>query len=149
RKAEADIKAGRRIGPLHGLPIGLKDNLDTAGLRTTAGNARLKFRVPKEDGEVVRRLKAAGAISVGKLNMNSMAIGFDSVNSFVGPVRNPWSPDRIAGGSSGGSGASVAAGMCLASLGTDTGGSIRHPSACCALVGLKPTWGRVSLRGVV
>ncbi|MBY0228081.1 MAG: amidase [Gemmataceae bacterium] len=149
RAAEKEIGAGKWRGPLHGLPIGIKDNLDVAGVRTTAGDPKRRWHVPKEDADAVRRLREAGAVFVGKLNMNTYAIGYDSVNSFAGPVRNPWDADRIAGGSSGGSGAAVAAGMCLASLGTDTGGSVRHPAACCNLVGLKPTHGRVSLRGVV
>lgn len=149
RAAEKEIRAGRLRGPLHGLPIGLKDNLDTAGLRTTSGDFKLRTRMPTADADCVRRLREAGAVFVGKLSMNAHAIGYDSVNPFTGPVGNPWAPDRIAGGSSGGSAAAVAAGMCLAALGTDTGGSVRHPAACCGLAGLKPTHGRVSLRGVL
>jgi aspartyl-tRNA(Asn)/glutamyl-tRNA(Gln) amidotransferase subunit A len=149
RAAENQIRAGKYRGPLHGLPIGLKDNLDTAGVRTTSGDFKLRARIPSADAEVVRRLREAGAVFVGKLSMNTHAIGYDSVNPFTGPVGNPWAPDRIAGGSSGGSGSATAAGMCLAALGTDTGGSVRHPAACCGLAGLKPTHGRVSLRGVL
>lgn len=149
RKAEAEIQKGRWRGPLHGVPIALKDLFDTAGIRTSAASALFKDRVPTKDCEVVRRLKNAGAVFVGKLNMHEFAYGGSSVISFCGPVRNPWSPEHIAGGSSSGSAAAVAGGMCYAALGTDTGGSIRLPSAYCAVVGLKPTYGRVSSRGVI
>ena len=125
--------------PLHGIPIGLKDLFDTAGVRTTAGSALFADRVPSEDAEVVRRLKAAGAVIVGKLNMHEFAYGDTSAQSHFGPVRNPWNRDRVAGGSSGGSAAAVAAGLCYGALGSDTGGSIRQPSAYCGIVGLKPT----------
>jgi aspartyl-tRNA(Asn)/glutamyl-tRNA(Gln) amidotransferase subunit A len=134
---------------LHGIPIGLKDLFDTAGVRTTAGSAIFADRVPTEDAEVVRRLKAAGAVIVGKLNMHEFAYGDTSAQSHFGPVRNPWNHDRVAGGSSGGSAAAVAAGLCYGALGSDTGGSIRQPSAYCGIAGLKPTFGLVSTRGVV
>ena len=143
------LERGPRRGPLHGIPIALKDLIDTAGVRTTAGSAIFADRVPVEDAEVVRRLKAAGAIILGKLNMHEFAYGDTSVASHFGPVHNPWNRDRIAGGSSGGSAAAVAAGLCYGALGSDTGGSIRQPSAYCGIVGLKPTYGLVSTRGVV
>ena len=149
RVAEAEIRSGRWRGPLHGVPIALKDLIHTAGVRTTAGSAILKDHLSREDAEVVRRLKAAGAVLLGKLNMHEFAYGDTSVASFFGPVHNPWSRLHIAGGSSGGSAAAVAAGLCYGALGSDTGGSIRQPAAYCSIVGLKPTYGRVSLRGVI
>jgi aspartyl-tRNA(Asn)/glutamyl-tRNA(Gln) amidotransferase subunit A len=149
REVEADVQRGRWRGPLHGIPIGLKDLIDTAGLRTTAGSAVFADRIPNEDAEVVRRLKAAGAVLLGKLNMHEFAYGDTSAQSHYGPVRNPWSRDHIAGGSSGGSAAAVAAGLCFGALGSDTSGSIREPAAYCGIVGLKPTYGLVSTRGVV
>jgi aspartyl-tRNA(Asn)/glutamyl-tRNA(Gln) amidotransferase subunit A len=149
REAEAEIQRGRWKGPLHGIPIALKDLFDTAGVRTTAASAVFKDRVPAQDSEIVRRLKAAGAVLLGKLNMHEFAYGGSSVVSFFGPVRNPWSTEHMAGGSSSGSAAALAAGLCYGSVGSDTGGSIRQPSAYCATVGLKPTYGRVSTRGVV
>ncbi len=149
RAAEADIAAGRWRGPLHGIPIALKDLIDTAGVRTTAACGLFRDRIPAEDAEVVRRLKAAGAVLVGKLNLHEFAYGGSTVISYFGAVRNPWSEEHIAGGSSGGSGAAVAAELCLAALGTDTAGSIRLPAAYCGIVGLKPTYGLVSTRGVI
>ena len=146
--AENEIRTGGWRGPLHGIPIGLKDLIDTAGTKTTCGSALFAERVPTEDAEVVQRLKAAGAILIGKQNMQEFAWGGTSASSYYGPVRNPWDVERIAGGSSGGSAAAVAAGMCFGAIGTDTGGSVREPAAFCGLVGLKPTYGRVSLRGV-
>jgi aspartyl-tRNA(Asn)/glutamyl-tRNA(Gln) amidotransferase subunit A len=148
RAAEAEIHQGNWRGPLHGVPIGLKDLIDTAGTKTTCGSALFAERVPTEDAEVVRRLKNAGAVLIGKQNMQEFAWGGTSASSYYGPVRNPWDVERIAGGSSGGSAASVAAGLCFAAIGTDTGGSVREPAAFCGLAGLKPTYGRVSLRGV-
>jgi aspartyl-tRNA(Asn)/glutamyl-tRNA(Gln) amidotransferase subunit A len=148
REAENEIRAGRWRGPLHGVPIGLKDLIDTAGIKTTCGSALFAERVPAEDAEVVQRLKAAGAVLIGKQNMQEFAWGGTSASSYYGPVRNPWDVQRIAGGSSGGSAAAVAAGLCFGAIGTDTGGSVREPAAFCGLVGLKPTYGRVSLRGV-
>jgi len=149
KAADTEIAQQRRRGPLHGIPIALKDLVDTAGIKTTAGSAVFADRVPREDAEVVRRLKDAGAVMLGKLNMHEFAYGDSSAQSHYGPVRNPWNPDRVAGGSSGGSAAAVAAGLCYAALGSDTGGSIRQPAAYCGIVGLKPTYGLVSTRGVV
>jgi aspartyl-tRNA(Asn)/glutamyl-tRNA(Gln) amidotransferase subunit A len=149
RDLDAEQRTGKFRGPLHGIPIGLKDLFDTAGVRTTAASAVFAGRIPTEDAEVTRRLKSAGAIIIGKLNMHEFAYGATSVPSHYGPVHNPWGLDRIAGGSSGGSAASVAARLCFGALGSDTGGSIRQPSSYCALAGLKPTYGRVSTRGVI
>lgn len=148
-KAEAEIRKGRWKGPLHGVPLALKDLFDTAGVPTTAASDAFKGRVPAQDAEVVRRLKQAGAVLLGKLNMHECAYGASSVISFFGPVRNPWSTDHIAGGSSSGSAAAVAAGLCYGAMGSDTGGSIRQPAAYCGITGLKPTYGRVSTRGVI
>ena len=142
-------RAGRIRGPLHGIPIGVKDNIDMAGVRTTAASAVFEDRVPVEDSEVVRRLKAAGAILIGKCNLHEFAQGGTSAISFFGPVRNPWKLERNAGGSSGGSAAAVSTNCCYATLGTDTGGSIRTPASYCGVVGFKPTYGRVSIRGIV
>lgn len=149
RHAEQEIFRGDYRGPLHGIPIGLKDILDTAGVSTTAASALFKDRIPAEDAEVVRRLRAAGAVILGKQNLHEFAYGGSSLISFYGEVRNPWDTARVAGGSSGGSAASVAAGMGLAAVGTDTAGSVRLPASYCGVVGLKPTYGRVSGRGVV
>ena len=149
RDAEAEIQKGKWRGPLHGIPLALKDLFDTAGVRTTAASGVFKDRVPQEDAEVVRRLRAGGAVLLGKLNMHEFAYGGTSVPTYFGAVHNPWNLDRIAGGSSGGSAAAVAAGLCYGALGSDTGGSIRQPSAYCGLAGLKPTYGRVSTHGVV
>jgi aspartyl-tRNA(Asn)/glutamyl-tRNA(Gln) amidotransferase subunit A len=149
KAAEAEIMKGTWRGALHGIPIALKDLIDTAGVRTTAASAIFADRVPKEDAEVVRRLKNAGAVLLGKLNMHEFAYGDSSALSHFGPVRNPWNIERVPGGSSGGSAAAVAAGLCYAALGSDTGGSIRQPAAYCGIVGLKPTYGLVSTRGVV
>lgn len=149
RAAEAEVMRGKWRGPLHGIPIALKDLFDTAGVRTTAGSALFKDHVPTEDAEVVRRLKAAGAVLLGKTNMQEFAFGGASIVSYFGAVRNPWEPSYIAGGSSGGSSAALAAGLCYGSLGTDTAGSVRLPASHCAVVGLKPTYGLVSTRGVI
>jgi aspartyl-tRNA(Asn)/glutamyl-tRNA(Gln) amidotransferase subunit A len=146
---DAEARSGKWRGPLHGIPIALKDNIDTAGIRTTAASALFADRIPAEDGEVVRRLKAAGAVLVGKLNMDEFAAGGTSTTTYFDPVHNPWALDRSAGGSSGGSGAAVAAALCFGTLGTDTTGSLRIPAAFCSVVGLKPTYGRVSSRGVI
>ena len=149
RAAESEIQRGRWKGPLHGIPIAVKDIVDVAGVRTTAASELFKDRVPREDAEVVRRLKAAGAVLLGKTNLHEFAYGGSSVVSYFGPVRNPWNLDYSTGGSSGGSAAAVAARLCYAAIGTDTGGSIRQPASCCGITGLKPTYGRVSTSGVI
>ena len=149
RIAEREIFRGHYLGPLHGIPIGLKDIIDVAGVRTTAASAQFKDRVPTEDAQVVRRLRCGGAIILGKQNLHEFAYGGSSMISSFGEVHNPWDPTRVAGGSSGGSAASVAAGMGFAAVGTDTAGSIRLPAAYCGVVGVKPTYGRVSTCGVV
>ena len=148
RGAERELFRGRRRGALHGMPVALKDNIWTRNLRTTMGSTILREFVPSEDATVVRRLRRAGAIVLGKTNLHEFAYGVTSENPHYGAVRNPWKPERIAGGSSGGSAAAVAAGLCVAAIGSDTGGSIRIPSALCGVVGLKPTFGRVSVYGV-
>ncbi len=153
RRAEREILGGDYRGPLHGIPIGLKDIFDAAGVRTTAASALFSTppndRLRVEDAEAVRRLRAAGAVILGKQNLHEFAYGGSSMVSFFGEVHNPWDTAHIAGGSSGGSAASVAAGLGFAAVGTDTAGSIRLPAAYCGVVGLKPTYGRVSVRGVV
>ena len=149
RAAEDALRRGDQRGSLLGIPVALKDLVDTRGIRTTAGSCFFADRVPDEDAAVVERLRAAGAVLVGKLNMHEWALGVTNDNPHFGPCRNPWARERITGGSSGGSGAALAAGLCVGSLGSDTGGSIRIPSALCGVVGLKPTFGRVSVRGVV
>jgi aspartyl-tRNA(Asn)/glutamyl-tRNA(Gln) amidotransferase subunit A len=149
REMEAEQQRGIWRGPLHGVPIALKDNIDTAGIRTTAASELFKDRVPSEDAEVVRRLKGAGAILLGKTNLHEFAYGGSSTVSYFGPVHNPWALNRVSGGSSGGSAAATAAGLCYGSLGTDTAGSIRIPASYCGIVGFKPTYGRVSNRGVI
>ena len=150
RQAEAELQRGMWRGPLHGIPIALKDLVDTAGVRTTGGSALFKDRVPREDAAVVRRLRDGGAVFLGKLNMYEVAFGpTTKETSFFGRVANPWANEHISGGSSSGSGAAVAAGLCFAALGSDTGGSIRQPSAFCGVVGLMPSYGRVSTRGAI
>ena len=149
RQAEAEIRHGEWRGPLHGIPIALKDLIDTAGVRTTAASSLFKDRIPTQDAEVVRRLKAAGAVLLGKQNLHEFAYGGSSIVSYFGEVRNAWNPEHIAGGSSGGSATAVAAGMGYGAIGTDTAGSVREPAALCGVVGLKPTYGRVSARGVI
>jgi aspartyl-tRNA(Asn)/glutamyl-tRNA(Gln) amidotransferase subunit A len=149
RQMDAEQQSGKWRGPLHGIPVALKDNIDTAGVRTTAASGVFKDRVPTEDAEVVVRLKKAGAILLGKLNLHEFALGGTSAVTYFGTVHNPWSLDRVPGGSSGGSAAAIAADLCIATLGTDTGGSIRIPASYCGIVGFKPTYGRVSNRGVI
>lgn len=149
-RASAQLsKAGTRLGPLHGIPIALKDNIGLQGLRTTAGSQVLKDWVPDVDATVASKLRSAGAIIIGKTNMHEFAWGGTSDNPHYGSVRNPWNTDRFPAGSSGGSGAAVAARMCYGALGTDTGGSIRLPSAVNGVVGIRPSIGRVSNYGVV
>ena len=149
RALDAEQQAGKFRSPLHGIPIALKDNIDTAGVRTTAASAVFDDRVPTEDAEVTKKLKAAGAVLIGKANLHEFAFGGTSATSYYGPVRNPWALERNPGGSSGGSAAAVAADMCFGALGTDTGGSIRTPASYCSTVGLKPTYGLVSIRGII
>ncbi len=149
RKADEDLHQGRWRGPFHGIPIALKDNIDTAGVRTTGASQLFKDRVPSQDAEVARRLKNAGAILLGKLNLHEFAYGGTSAVTYFGPVHNPWDPALTPGGSSGGPGAAVAADMCFASVGTDTAGSVRIPASYCGIVGLMPTYGRVSIRGII
>jgi aspartyl-tRNA(Asn)/glutamyl-tRNA(Gln) amidotransferase subunit A len=149
RLAESEILRGDWRGPLHGIPIALKDLIDTGGVRTTAASALYKDRLPSEDAEIVRRLRHAGAVIVGKNNLHEFAYGASSLVSFFGETHNPKDLKRIAGGSSGGSAAAVAAGLVCGAIGTDTAGSVREPAALCGCVGLKPTYGRVSSRGVI
>ena len=144
---ETAIGRGDYLGPLDGIPVGIKDNLAVAGVAATAGALAHADYVPEEDAESVRRLKAAGAIVLGKENMHELAAGGRSNNPYYGAVKNPWNLERIPGGSSGGGGANVAACLTFASLGTDVAGSIRFPAHCCGVVGMKPTFGRVSQRG--
>jgi aspartyl-tRNA(Asn)/glutamyl-tRNA(Gln) amidotransferase subunit A len=149
RRAEAEIARGEWKGPLHGIPLALKDLAETAGVKTTAASAVLKDYVPKADAEVVRRLKAAGAVLLGKLNLHEFAYGGSGIIGHFGAARNPWAPAHITGGSSSGSAAAVAAGLCYGAIGTDTAGSIRLPSAFCGLTGHKPSYGLVSTRGII
>ena len=149
KTAEAEILNGEWRGPLHGIPIALKDLIDTAGVWTTSASELHEKRIPTADAEVVRRLRDAGAVIVGKNNLHEFAYGGSSLISHFGEVHNPWALDRIAGGSSGGSAAAVTARLACAAIGTDTAGSIREPAALCGCVGLKPTYGRVSSRGVI
>ena len=148
RRATDELAAGKARGPLHGIPIALKDLYETAGIRTTAGAKIHADYVPADDCTVARRLRDAGTILLGKLNTHEYAYGVTTNNPHFGPTRNPWNLEHIPGGSSGGSGAAIAAGLATATIGTDTGGSIRMPASVCGVVGLKPTYGRVSKAGV-
>lgn len=149
RAADRAVRAGRRLGPLHGVPVSVKDLILTRGLPTTAGSRAFGTGLPGEaDAPIVRRLRSAGAILLGKTNLHEIAMGVTSENEHFGPVRNPWDIERVAGGSSGGSAAAVAAGLDWGSIGTDTRGSIRIPAACCGVTGLKPTYGLVPTEGV-
>jgi aspartyl-tRNA(Asn)/glutamyl-tRNA(Gln) amidotransferase subunit A len=147
--ADKEIARGEYRGTLHGIPIALKDLIDTVGVRTTAGSAVYEHRIPERDATVVRKLREAGAVFLGKLNLHEFAYGGSGVISHFGPVRNPWDTSRTTGGSSSGSAAAVASGMCYAALGTDTAGSIRLPASFCGITGLKPTYGLVSAAGVI
>ena len=149
QRAEDEIAHGKWRGPLHGIPVGLKDLIDTAGIPTTAASELYEHRIPIQNAEVVERLEAAGAVLIGKQNLHEFAYGGSSMIGRFGEVRNAWNVERIAGGSSGGSATAVAAGLGYAAIGTDTAGSIREPSSLCGVVGLKPTFDLVSVRGVI
>jgi aspartyl-tRNA(Asn)/glutamyl-tRNA(Gln) amidotransferase subunit A len=149
KAAEKEIGRGEWRGPLHGIPLAVKDLAETAGVRTTAASAVLEHYVPSEDAEVVRRLRKAGAVLLGKLNLHEFAYGGSGLIGHFGPARNPWNTAHITGGSSSGSAAAVAAGLCYGAIGTDTAGSIRLPASYCGIAGLKPTYGLVSTRGII
>lgn len=148
KEAESQIRAGKYRGPLHGIPIGIKDIINTKEVVTTFGSKIFKNNIPSQDATVVKRLTKSGAILIGKTNTHEFALGVTTDNEHYGATRNPWDNDRIPGGSSGGSAAATAANLCFAAVGSDTGGSIRIPAAFCGIVGLKPTYGRISLHGV-
>src|ERR1700732_4466849 len=149
RVAQAEIKAAKWRGPLHGIPVGIKDFYDTAGIKTTAGFDLFKDRVPGKDAVGVAKLKEAGAIIIGKMNMHRLGMGTTGIDSYYGPVRNPWNAEHIPGGSSAGSAAAVASGMCYATLDTDAIGSCRLPAACCGVVGLKGSYGLIDSKGIL
>lgn len=148
RQADTEIAAGQYRGPLHGIPIGLKDLFYVKGIKNTSGVRVFDGFTPDYDSDAAARFRAAGAVLLGKLNLHPLAYGPQGENLDYGDMHNPWDPSRIAGGSSGGSGSATASGQCVLSMGTDTGGSVRIPSSSCGLVGLKPTYGRLSLRGI-
>jgi aspartyl-tRNA(Asn)/glutamyl-tRNA(Gln) amidotransferase subunit A len=147
--AEAEIKSGNWRGPLHGIPVGIKDFFDTAGIKTTAAFEYFKDRIPAKDAAGVTRLKQAGAIIIGKMNMHQLGMGTTGLVSYYGPVQNPWNPDYIPGGSSSGSAAAVSSGMCYATLDTDAIGSCRLPAACCGIVGFKGTYNLIDSKGIL
>jgi aspartyl-tRNA(Asn)/glutamyl-tRNA(Gln) amidotransferase subunit A len=147
--AEAEIKAGNWRGPLHGIPVGIKDFYDTAGIKTTAAFERFKDRVPTKDAVGVAKLKEAGAIIIGKMNMHQLGMGTTGLESYFGPVHNPWNSEYIAGGSSAGSAAAVASGICYGTFDTDAIGSCRLPAACCGVIGFKGTYGLISSKGIL
>jgi aspartyl-tRNA(Asn)/glutamyl-tRNA(Gln) amidotransferase subunit A len=149
RQAETEIGEGKWRGPLHGVPVSLKDLIDVAGVRTTAASGQLLDNVAAEDAEIVRRLRQAGAVLVGKTNLHEFAYGGSTLVGYFGPTHNPWDLARTTGGSSGGAAAAVAAGLCQAAIGSDTAGSVRLPATLCGVVGMKPTYGAVSTRGVL
>jgi aspartyl-tRNA(Asn)/glutamyl-tRNA(Gln) amidotransferase subunit A len=148
-RADKEIRAGDWRGALHGIPVGIKDFYDTAGIKTTAAFERFKDRVPARDAAGVAKLKDAGAVIIGKTNMHELGMGTTSLVSHYGPVHNPWNVDYIAGGSSGGSAAAVASGMCYAALDTDAIGSCRLPASCCGVVGFKGTYGLIDSKGIL
>src|SRR5215218_8179970 len=149
KEAESEIKRGGWRGPLHGVPVAVKDFYDTAGVTTTAGFEQFKDRVPDTDAEAVRRLRRAGAIVIGKTNMDALGMATTGLTSYFGPVRNPWNSHYVTGGSSAGSAAAVAAGLCFATLDTDAVGSVRIPAACCGVVGFKGSSDLISLKGIL
>jgi len=149
KAAEEEIRQGRWRGPLHGIPVGIKDFYDTAGLATTAAFERFRNRIPKKDAVAVEKLKRAGAIVIGKTNMHTLGMGTTGLESCFGPVNNPWNADYIPGGSSSGSAAAIASGLCYATLDTDAIGSCRLPAACCGVVGYKGSYGLIDMNGIL